>query len=118
MNTLSSFSDFSSCDYADFLEQNSFMDHGIRPLHLSSSRLVGKAYTVRCDAGDNLMVHAAIYKAPPGSILVIDAGDVRSAVAGGNVCATAQQRGIKGFIIDGVIRDVGEIRRLDFSVYA
>ncbi len=44
--------------------------------------------------------------------------DTRYAVAGGNVCAVAKERGIKGFIIDGVIRDLGEIQSMQFPVYA
>jgi 4-hydroxy-4-methyl-2-oxoglutarate aldolase len=39
-------------------------------------------------------------------------------VAGGNVCAVAQRRGIAAFVIDGVIRDLGEVRELGFPVFA
>ena len=46
----------------------------------------------------------------------VDANDY--AVAGGNVCAVAQENGIAGFVIDGVARDLGEIRNLNFPVYA
>ena len=49
---------------------------------------------------------------------MVDAGDDSHAVAGGNVCAIAQKRGIVGMIIDGVIRDIGEIRAAQFPVYA
>ena len=118
MNELTKFLDFSTCNYADFIADDAFMDIGIKPLWSDIPRLVGRAFTVKCVPGDNLMVHAAIYKAPPGSILVIDAGDSQFAVAGGNVCATAAKRGILDFIIDGAIRDVGEIREMKFPVYA
>ena len=80
--------------------------------------MAGPAYTVRCPAGDNLMLHAAIYRAEPGSIIVMEAGDVDYAVAGGNVCAVAQKRGVAAFIIDGAIRDLAEIRKLGFPVFA
>lgn len=118
MTDLSSLLKFSTCSYADFLADDAFMDFGIKSLWSGAPRLVGRAFTVKCEPGDNLMVHAAIYQAPLGSILVIDAGDSRFAVAGGNVCATAAERGIAGFIIDGVIRDVAEIRDMAFPVYA
>ena len=39
-------------------------------------------------------------------------------MSGGNVCATAQQQGIAGFVIDGVIRDVAEVRKANFPVFA
>jgi len=38
-------------------------------------------------------------------------------MAGGNVCAYAQQRGIAGFVVDGVIRDLAETRKNKFPVF-
>jgi 4-hydroxy-4-methyl-2-oxoglutarate aldolase len=64
------------------------------------------------------MLHTAIYRAEPGAVIVVQAGDTRYAMSGGNVCATAQQRGIAGFVIDGVIRDVAEVREAQFPVFA
>jgi len=95
------------------------MDVGIRPLWPAMHRVAGPAFTVRCPPGDNLMVHAAIHRAEPGAIVVVDTGgDVEYAVAGGNVCAVAQRRGIAAFVVDGVIRDIAEVRELDFPVFA
>ncbi len=112
------FADYSPTEYADALPREQFMDYRIKPLWQGMPRIAGPAYTVQLTAGDNLMLHAAIYQAPAGSILVVDAGDDSHAVAGGNVCAIAQQRGIAGMIIEGVIRDIGEIRESRFPVYA
>ncbi|MDD0858312.1 RraA family protein [Arthrobacter alpinus] len=64
------------------------------------------------------MLHAAIHRAPAGSVLVVDGGDASHAIAGGNVCAVAHRRGIAGLIVDGAIRDVQEIRDLGFPVFA
>jgi len=102
---------------ADILGRAQVMDIGIRPLW-PSKRIAGPAFTVRCPAGDNLMVHAAIHRAPQGSVIVVEAGDVDYAVAGGNVCAVAKRRGIAGFVVDGVIRDLGEVRAMGFPVFA
>jgi regulator of RNase E activity RraA len=38
-------------------------------------------------------------------------------MAGGNVCAFAQQRGIAGFVVDGCIRDIAETRKNGFPVF-
>jgi len=103
---------------AELLGRGHVMDIGIRPLWSPIPRLVGPAFTVCCPPGDNLMLHAAIYRAAPGSVVVVQAGDVDYAVAGGNVCAVAQRRGIAGFLVDGVIRDVGEVRAMGFPVFA
>lgn len=64
------------------------------------------------------MLHAAIHRAEPGSVIVVEAGDVDYALAGGNVCAVAQRRGVAGFVLDGVIRDLAEVREMGFPVFA
>ncbi|MCK5918443.1 MAG: RraA family protein [Cocleimonas sp.] len=112
------FAAYATTEYADALPREQFIDYHIKPLWSGIPRIAGPAFTVQLSAGDNLMLHAAIYEAPAGSILVVDAGDDSHAVAGGNVCAIAQKRGIAGMIIDGVIRDLSEIREAKFPVYA
>ena len=94
------------------------MDIGIEAVWQPIPRIAGIAYTVKCHPGDNLMLHAAIYRAKPGSIIVVEAGSLDYAVSGGNVCAIAQKRGIAGFVVDGVIRDVAEVREGRFPVFA
>jgi 4-hydroxy-4-methyl-2-oxoglutarate aldolase len=114
----SGFADVPPTTLADILGGDQVMDIGIRPLWAGMPRVVGPAFTVRCPPGDNLMLHAAIYRAGPGSVIVVQAGDVDYAVAGGNVCAVAQRRGIAAFVVDGVIRDLAEARRIGFPVFA
>jgi regulator of RNase E activity RraA len=64
------------------------------------------------------MLHAAIYRAAPGDVVVVESGDLDYALAGGNVCAVAQRNGIAGFVLDGLIRDVAEVREMGFPVFA
>lgn len=111
------YSNVSPCDYADALPRDQFMDYAIKPLWHGIPRVSGPAFTVKCESGDHLMLHAAIYRAKPGDIIVVEADD-QFAVAGGNVCAIAQQRGIKAFVVDGVIRDLAETRDNAFPVFA
>jgi len=115
MNPLPEFA--SPTDVADQVARSQVLSPAIHPLW-AGARLSGPAYTVRCAPGDNLMLHAAIHRAPAGSVLVVDGGDASHAVAGGNVCAVAHRRGIAGMVIDGAIRDVAEIRELGFPVFA
>lgn len=112
------FQQLSPTTLADVLTQDRVMNIGIRPLWDGMPRVAGPAYTVKCAPGDNLMLHAAIHRAEAGAIIVVEAGDVDYAVAGGNVCAVAQKRGIAAFVIDGVIRDLKEIRENRFPVFA
>ncbi len=118
MNERLNFAAFSPTAYGDVLGREQFMDMGLRSLWPGMPRLAGPAYTVNCPPGDNLMLHAAIYRAAPGSVIVVQAGDAEYAMAGGNVCAIAQSRGIAGFVVDGVIRDLAEVREAQFAVFA
>jgi regulator of RNase E activity RraA len=111
------FADIPTTVFADVLGRAHVMDTGIRPLWSPAGRVAGPAFTVQCASGDNLMLHAAIYRAAPGSILVVDARGSDYAVAGGNVCAVAQRRGIAALVVDGVIRDVAEVRDAGFPVF-
>ncbi|MFE7239632.1 RraA family protein [Streptomyces sp. NPDC057580] len=118
MSDVNGFQSIPPTTLADLLGREQVMDIGIRPLWPSPRRVAGAAFTVRCPPGDNLMLHAAIYRAEPGSVIVVEAGDVDYAMAGGNVCAVAQRRGIAAFVVDGVIRDLAEVREMGFPVFA
>ncbi|MFJ7629731.1 RraA family protein [Streptomyces sp. NPDC097595] len=118
MDDVTGFEDISPTTLADVVGRAQVMDARIRPLWTPVPRVAGPAFTVRCPAGDNLMLHAAIHRAAPGSVIVIEAGDADFALAGGNVCAVAQRRGIAGFVTNGVIRDLAEVRDMGFPVFA
>ncbi|MCT9089021.1 RraA family protein [Streptomyces sp. ASQP_92] len=117
MNELNEFRTISPTTLADVLGRAQVMDIGIRPLWSPIPRVAGPAFTVRCPAGDNLMLHAAIHRAAPGSVVVVESGDLDYALAGGNVCAVAQRRGVAAFVVDGVIRDLAEVRDAGFPVF-
>lgn len=118
MSDVTEFLSISPTTLADVLGRKQVMDIGIRPLWPSIRRVAGPAFTVRCPPGDNLMLHAAIYRAAQGSVVVVESGTVDYAVAGGNVCAIEKRRGIAAFVIDGVIRDLAEAREMGFPVFA
>jgi regulator of RNase E activity RraA len=117
MRKMSDFAQISPCEYADGLGREQFIDFAIKELWPQIPRIAGPAFTVKCAPGDHLSLHAAIYSAQPGDIIVVEA-DPQYAVSGGNVCAIAQQRGIAGFVVDGVIRDLAQLRELQFPVFA
>jgi 4-hydroxy-4-methyl-2-oxoglutarate aldolase len=118
MSAVAGFHDISPTTVADVLGREHVMDAGIRPLWPAIRRVAGPAFTVRCAPGDNLMLHAAIYRAEPGSVLVVESGDMNYALAGGNTCAIAQRRGIAALVTDGVIRDLADVREMSFPVFA
>ncbi len=94
------------------------MSHDIRPI-AAGMRLCGSALTVRCQAADNLTLHAAVALGRPGDVLVADVGQALEAGHWGEIITVAAQaRGIVGIVINGGVRDVGPISRRGFPVFA
>ncbi|MGW2648563.1 RraA family protein [Streptomyces sp. NPDC001393] len=118
MTETEAFRDVPTTTLADLLGREQVMDIGIRPLWQPVPRVAGPAFTVSCPPGDNLMLHAAVHRAAPGSVVVVESGDLDYALAGGNVCAVARRRGVAAFVADGLIRDLAEVRDLAFPVFA
>ena len=90
------------------------------PTVLSNDKeLLGPACTVKLYPGDNLMIHKALDIAKPGDLVVVDcSGAMTNAVFGDLVANKARHRGIAGFIIDGLIRDLDGVRETGLPVYA
>jgi 4-hydroxy-4-methyl-2-oxoglutarate aldolase len=84
----------------------------------SDRRLAGPALTVMCHPGDNLMIHVAVARAQPGTVLVVQTQDASYGVWGEVLTVAAIARGIAGLVVDGSVRDLGAIRRLGFPVFA
>jgi 4-hydroxy-4-methyl-2-oxoglutarate aldolase len=90
----------------------------IRPVWPGAA-LAAPAYPVTCTPGDNLAVHVAVTRAPAGSVLVVDVGDVPDRGYWGEVLTTAaRSRGLVGLVIDGGVRDVAALERLAFPVFS
>ncbi|WP_165963005.1 MULTISPECIES: RraA family protein [unclassified Pigmentiphaga] len=80
---------------------------------------VGPAHTVRAPAGYGDEIVRAADEAPPGSVIVIDVGPAPDACTwGGTGTAVAQRRGVSGVVSNGRVRDLAEIRRARFPVFA
>lgn len=90
----------------------------IRPV-VDGVRLAGRAFTVKAMPGDNLVVFRAITEAPAGSVLVIDAGATdRATIWGGTSTVACVAKKIAGCVTNAAVRDVAQIRKLRFPVYA
>lgn len=111
-------SQFDVPDISDLLNRLYAIDPEIRCLS-GRYRLCGPACTVKVFPGDNLMVHKALDIAEPGDIIVVDgSGSRTNALIGDIICTKARHRGIQGFVIDGLIRDLPGIEELGFPVFA
>ncbi len=111
---------FETPQISDLMNRLYTMTAEIRGLTGPNLRVLGPALTVKCYPGDNLMVHKALDVAQPGDIVVIDTnGSHRTAVMGDLVATKARHRGIGGFVVDGLVRDLPGILELaDLPVYA
>ena len=113
------FEGFEVADISDHLNRLYAVDCSIRCLSRGNRRLVGPACTVKVFPGDNLMVHKALDIAKPGDVVVVDAhGSTLYSVLGDTISMKARHRGIMGFLVDGYVRDLDEIQKLDYPVYA
>lgn len=100
-----------------YLEEG-FADPGISRL-AGSTRVVGRAITVRTTSTDSTMLHHAAGLVEPGDVIVVDTGgDVRHAPLGEVVASALSFRGAAGVIVDGSATDIEEIAPLDLPVYA
>lgn len=116
---MSAFARFPTPDISDLLNRLYAIDPAIRCLSGESHRLCGPACTVKVFPGDNLMVHKSLDIIEPGDVVVVDAGGSSlNAVLGDLISTKARHRGAAGFIVDGYVRDLPNIRELDFPVYA
>jgi 4-hydroxy-4-methyl-2-oxoglutarate aldolase len=80
--------------------------------------LYGPALTLACAPEDNLAVHVALYRAPPGTVLVCDGnGTTRCALLGELMATDAANQGVAGLILQGPIRDIADIDELGFPVW-
>ncbi|WP_287589243.1 hypothetical protein [Candidatus Borrarchaeum sp.] len=103
---------------SDAMEKSQAMHSEIKPV-IPIEKVVGPAITARTMVADYLTPVAAIDYAEPGDVLVIDVrGHRDTAIWGGLASTSCKSRGIVAVIIDGAIRDVAEIRKIQFPVFA
>ena len=90
----------------------------IKPIS-QNMKLCGTVFPLHCVARSNINLHEAIYLAKPGDVLVGSLEGMPQAGYWGDIltCA-AQERGLKGLVLDGCVRDADDIDALGFSVFA
>jgi 4-hydroxy-4-methyl-2-oxoglutarate aldolase len=119
---------FSSSDAADAAERltlrRAHMSSGIRLL--AGRRLEGPAVTLRLVRDDRASLVAeglaaieAVEEAPEGSVIVVCSdGDPDYAVFGATFATLARARGLGGFVVDGAMRGLTDLQRIDIPVFA
>lgn len=89
----------------------------IHPINVGT-KMAGTAITVQTFAGDWAKTVEAIDLGGPGKVIVIYNGSNYVAPWGGLATLSCKIKGIEGVVIDGAVRDVDEIRAMNYPVYA
>lgn len=94
-----------------------FLDPAFRPAW-DGAQLVGRAFPVSAQVGDNLALHHGIEAATEGDVLVVDGGGAEFGYWGEVMTVAAQARGIRGLVIDGGVRDTAQLAALGFPAFS
>src|SRR5258706_8065764 len=85
---------------------------------IPGSRVAGRARTVRCGQGDNLMAHAVMDQVQPGEILVLTMPEPEPIALIGELLATqALVRQVAGILVDAAVRDTEELQSLGLPIW-
>jgi 3-hexulose-6-phosphate synthase / 6-phospho-3-hexuloisomerase len=90
---------------------------GIRPIKLGF-HMAGTALTVHTLDGDWAKPIEAIDKADPGQIIIVDVKGGKTAVWGELATWSAKQKKLAGVVIDGAVRDLDDLIKLDFPIFS
>jgi 4-hydroxy-4-methyl-2-oxoglutarate aldolase len=94
------------------------LHHSIKALVPGKASLAGVAITCHCGPADNLAVFAALDAAEAGDVIVAATDAFAgTAVTGDLLLGMARNKGVAGFVTDGLVRDVVGIEAVGLPVY-
>jgi regulator of RNase E activity RraA len=92
---------------------------GIAPVFLPVRRVCGPAVTVSSPLGGVHVLRAAMDICQAGDVLVVAARGITSyAMFGGHIADAMRHRGVAAVVVDGCVRDPGEMREAGMPVFA
>ena len=115
------FKNIPASNTCDVMGRNAAMNPRIRLVSSPKDQLmVGPALTVKARGGDNLALHAALNMAQEGDVLVVSNEEESTRALMGEIMMAYLRytKKVAGIVLDGPIRDIDEIGKWDFAVYA
>jgi 4-hydroxy-4-methyl-2-oxoglutarate aldolase len=93
------------------------LDWRIKPVAMNA--LLGVALTCECGPANTMALKYAVAISQPGDVLVVAVGGFdRTAVTGDLLLGIAKNRGVVGFVTDGLVRDLADVEALQIPVFA
>ena len=109
------FSMVSTPNISDAMHRQGAMQ-GIKPV-VSGFHMVGRALTVRTIDGDWAKPIEAIDETNRGEVVVVDVNGGKTAIWGELATWSAKLKGLAGVVIDGTVRDLDDIVKMDFPIF-
>ena len=120
MEVMNQFKSIPASNTADVMGRSCAMNPRIRLVSSPKAQMmVGPAYTVKCRAGDNLALHAALSMCNEGDVIVVsnEEDSTRALIGEVMMAYLRYTKKVAGIVLDGPIRDIDEIGKWDFPVY-
>lgn len=109
---------FKTADLCDeFPKKLAVCEPMLRPFG-KERRFSGPISTVKVRE-DNVLVRETLETLPPGAVLVVDGGgSKRCALLGDKLAEIAVERDLGGIVINGCVRDSGELSEMEIGIFA
>jgi len=104
---------------ADAMNGRGALDARIKPIGRTPASFHGVAITCHAGPADNLALFGALAHGEPGDVMVCATdGFAETAVTGDLLLGMARNRGLAGFVTDGMVRDVPGIEAVGLPCFA
>lgn len=103
----------------DAMNGRGALDAVIKPIGRTPAAFCGVAMTCHAGPADNLALFGALAYGAPGDVMVCATdGFAATAVTGDLLLGMARNRGLAGFVTDGMVRDVAGIEAVGLPCFA